>query len=44
MISLPVGFNYSEVISAFATLGTYVVGAYVVLFAGRVALKALRNG
>lgn len=44
MISLPEGFSHSELVSAFGTLGAYIVGAYVIILAGNIAFKALRGG
>lgn len=40
---IPPGFNTSEFVSGLSTLGAYVVGAYVVVYALRVVLDVLHR-
>jgi len=44
MISLPAGFDHSELVSAFGAIGAYVVSAYVIILAGSMVFKSLRSG
>lgn len=41
MVTLPVGFDASALVSDFSALGVYLVGAYVLIVAARFLFKAL---
>jgi len=43
MIALPDGFNVGDVVTAFATLGTYIVGAYCIVIAANHVIRAIRG-
>lgn len=44
MITLPPGFDHAELVSAFGTVGGYVVGAFVIILAGSVLFRVLNSG
>ena len=43
MVTLPAGFDLGALVSDFGALGAYVVGAYVLIYAADLILKAMRG-
>ncbi len=43
MVTLPAGFDLGALVSDFGALGAYVVGAYVLVYAAGLIIKAIRS-
>jgi len=41
VVTLPAGFDTSSLVADFSALGVYIIGAYVIILAGRFVFRAL---